>query len=120
MSFSGDRAVESLRSVMRLRCAALTAFWSCAMSLSLKSGGAASPGIGRSFLGSQPFSRFNMSSVLQRFWRENASEWRPAQDSGSLFSKMLVCIRRNGDDYVAWGVERAPVSVHTQWPGEFL
>jgi hypothetical protein len=99
------------------------------MSLSLKSGGAASPGIGRLFFGSPSFSRFDMSFVLQRFWRENASEWRPAQDSGSRISKMLECIRRNGDDYVVWGevsarleepqrVPKIRVVLSAQWMGE--
>ena len=73
------------------------------MSSSLRSGGAASFGIGLCFLGFLPFSRFDMSFVLQRFWRENASEWQCAQYGGSRFSTMLGFVLRNGGDYVVWG-----------------
>jgi hypothetical protein len=69
-SFSADLLADaSLGSRIRLRCAAPTAPWSCAISFSLRSGGVASSVIGQSFLGLPSLVLFDMSSGLQTFWR---------------------------------------------------
>jgi hypothetical protein len=96
-------ADASLGSDFRLRCAALTAPWSWAISFSLRSGGAASSVVGRSFRELPPRVLFDMSfrSPKPLASRKNASERRPAQDAFVLDQTMLECTRRNGGDYVA-------------------
>jgi hypothetical protein len=68
---SGDWLADaSLGSGVRLRCAALTAFWSFAMSFSPRGGGVASSVIGQPSLGRPSFARFDMSSSLHGGARE--------------------------------------------------
>jgi hypothetical protein len=90
---------------IRFRCAAFTAPWSCAISFSLRSGGAGSPANSRDFLGASSLVLLDISSVSKHFpgatkwYREMVNQYR------AHYRRIAVLKRRRASvsDYVACG-----------------